>query len=144
MKIICIDTLTRFFVKADTTLLRDDEPYFDPNFGSVFSQTQGRAVRITRIVKCIEARFAYRAWSEWFCCVEHRVNDVDEQMGRNFDRSFAVDGRIFDKTTLSEADQLAFDQAISYVTKYISLRVGDYVFVPDEVMKKYIQNMSSK
>ncbi|MEG0467146.1 MAG: hypothetical protein RR485_03320 [Mucinivorans sp.] len=143
MKIICIDSFTRFFVKADTTLLRNDERFFEPNFGSALEHIEGSAVRITRIVKCIEQRFAYRAWDEWFCCTEHRVVDVEEQMGRNFDLSFAVGGEIFQKNTLSEATQRTFDQAISFATQYISLRVGDYVFIPDSVIEKNVQNLEN-
>lgn len=135
MKIVCIDSLNeRFFVKADTTLLRNGDPFFTPNFGSQIERVDGVAVRITRIVKCIEPRFAHRAWDEWFSCTEHRVVDVDEQSGRNFDRSFAVDNEMQPKNTLSSCAQSTFDQSISFVSEYLSLRIGDYVFIPNSLL----------
>lgn len=132
MKIICLDSPTRFFVKSDTTLLRNNEPFFEPNFGTEIRATVGWAIKITRIVKCIEQRFAHRAWDEWFYCTEHQVADVDEQMGRNFDRSFAVNPDTHPKSTLSELDQQSFDKAISFVSEYLSLRIGDYIFIPKQ------------
>lgn len=131
MKIICIDSSTQFFVKADTTLLRNNEPFFAPDFGTGVVRTTGISAKITRIVKCIEPRFAHRAWDEYMPSTEHTVNGVDAQKGRNFDRSFEVSPEICPKGNLSLEKQTEIDEAISYVSQYVSLRIGDYVFIPE-------------
>lgn len=133
MKIICIDSSDRFFVKADTTLLRNNEPFFMPNFGSEIVRTEGIAVKITRIVKSIEPRFAYRTWDEYYMAAENIVTDVDPQKGRNFDRSFQVAPEIYGKESLDSTKQQAIDQYISYVSQYLSFRIGDLIYIPNNL-----------
>lgn len=131
MKIICIDSPTQFFVKADTTLLRNNEPFFAPDFGTGVVRRTGISAKITRIVKCIEPRFAHRTWEQYMPSAEHTVIGVDAQKGRNFDRSFEVSPEIFQKSNLTSEKQTEIDEAISCVSQYVSLRIGDYVFIPE-------------
>lgn len=129
MKIISIkgDELT---VIPDTALLRNGDPFFTPNFATGgIDEVEGVAVKITRLVKCIEARFAHRTWDQWINCTHHRARGIQAGIGLTYDRSFEVGTEIHQKSELSEAQQQKFDEAIAYASQYVSLRIGDYVFL---------------
>ncbi len=81
MKIICIgrnysehitelaDGGTRpeeplYFMKPDTALLRNNDPFYIPSFSDRVDYECEVVVKINRVVKCIEERFASRCYSE--------------------------------------------------------------------------------
>lgn len=114
---------------ADNALLRQDEPFYVPDFAvGGLEVVEGVSARITRLVKCIEGRFAHRAWDEWSECRHHIALGVQLCVGHSFDRSFQVgDFRL--KSELPQGIEQVIDGAIAYVSQFISLRVGDYIFI---------------
>ena len=136
MKILCADSPRGedFFVKPDTALLRPGTAFYAPDWGAVES-VEGVAVKVERPVKCLEQKFAHRAWNEWCAATEHRIADIDPQKGRAFDRSFFVSEAYEGKNTLSEAQIELIDATISNISNYLTIRIGDLVFIPGEWLK---------
>lgn len=134
MKIVCVEG-DGFFIKPDTAILRDGEPFFVPNFANSdgVEKSSGVAVRITRMVKCIEAKFAHRTWEQFSHCVDYQlVGCSDVTIARSFDLSFAVSSQWHDKTEMTDEQRLKFDSAIARLTEFFTLRVGDYVFMKED------------
>ncbi len=130
MKIV-VSQGEELYVMPDTVLLRGGERYYVPNFacGDKQEVIEGVAIKITRIVKSIEARFAHRAWQEWSECRDYRLLGVHHTIGRCFDRSFEIFPHWNPKCELSEEQQDLVDSRIAYVSNYVSLRIGDYLFI---------------
>lgn len=129
MKIVSIQG-QEITVIPDTALLRNNDPFYAPDFASGGIQdVAGVSAKITRIVKCIDEKFAHRAWDEWIECTHHRALGIQSGIGLAYDRSFEVGIEIHPKSELSTTDQQLLDRAIAYASTYISLRIGDYVFL---------------
>ncbi len=125
MKIICMDG-NGFFCKPDTALLRNDEPFYVPDFGDCVRWQKGRVVRIDRLAKCIEKRYAHRCYGEMGMAVEFVVQGVEcESMARGFDRSFAVSPQF-----VPCAGDAEVDRSLAMVSQFVTLKIGDLLFVP--------------
>lgn len=134
MKIVCIEG-DELFIEPDTTVIHGGEPFFAPDFttNDGIKEVAGVAVKITRMVKCIEQKFAYRAWSEFSLCTDYQIiNHPNSAIGRSFDRSFAVADKWSDKSQMEVGETAKFDAAIARVSQYFTLRVGDYVFIGND------------
>ncbi len=131
MKIIVIDKSGELYVMPDTVLLRNDDPYYTPNFATTEGEdiVEGITIKVTRLVKSIAERFAHRAWGEWCVSRDHRLCGVHHTIGRCFDRSFEVDPLWHTKEELSEEECQMIDKQIALISEFIQLRIGDYVFI---------------
>lgn len=129
MKIIVVEG-EELYVMPDTVLLRNNEPYFSPDYAtSGESVVEGIAVRITRLAKCIAPKFAHRTWEEYFVCQDHRVIGVHHTIGRCYDRSFEVSPTVHLKGSLTPEQCARVDGAIAYASLFVGLRIGDYLFI---------------
>ncbi len=126
------------YVMPDTTLLRNNDPYFSPNFATSQGEEviEGISIKITRLTKCIAQRFASRCWDEFSASKDHRLLGVHHTIGRCFDRSFEVDPQWHTKSELSEEQQNIIDCRIAEVSEYIQLRIGDYIFISNGELKR--------
>ncbi len=126
MKIICIDS-GGFFCKPDTALLRNNEPFYIPEFGTGVVRRKGRVVRICRVAKCIGERFAHRCYDEAGAAVDFEVRGVEcSTMARAFDHSFAVSPRF-----VPCGGDALIDKHIASVSRFMTLKIGDLLFIPD-------------
>ncbi len=126
MKIICIDD-NGFFCKPDTVLLRNNEPFYMPDFGNGVVWRKGRVVKLNRLAKCIGERFANRCYDEMGVAVEFMAQGVAcEAMARAFDRSFAVGPRF-----LPAGGDAGVDRQIAFASRFVTLKIGDLLFIPD-------------
>lgn len=175
MKIICIgrnyaDHIKEFdngdapqeplyFLKPDTALLRNNDPFFIPSFSEQVDYETELVVKINRVGKCIEERFAHRYYDEVGLGVDFTARDLQRQAmaaghpwekAKGFDRSAAISPRFLSLAELGKsADELQFemtlngevrqvgltkdmifsvDKIVSYVSRYMTLRMGDYIF----------------
>ena len=175
MKIICIgrnyaDHIKEFdngevpqeplyFLKPDTALLRNNDPFFIPSFSEQVDYETELVVKINRVGKCIEERFAHRYYDEVGLGVDFTARDLQRQAmaaghpwekAKGFDRSAAISPRFLSLEELGKsADELQFemtlngevrqvgltkdmifsvDKIVSYVSRYMTLRMGDYIF----------------
>lgn len=54
----------RFYLKPDTALLRNNDPFYLPDFTHEVHAACEVAVRINRLARCVEERFAHRLYAE--------------------------------------------------------------------------------
>ncbi len=176
MKIICIgrnyaeharelgheggDVPTRpvFFLKPDTALHRNNDPWFLPAFSDDMQYETELVVRINRTARSIEQRFASRCYSEVGLGIDFTARDLQNECVRRglpweiakaFDHSAAVAPEFIPLSELGGVQNLHFemrlngetrqvgftgdmvfgvDELIAYVSQFITLKMGDLIF----------------
>ncbi len=96
MKIICIGrnyalhvkeldgtrelpTSPQFFLKPDTALLRNNDPFYLPSFSQQIDYETELVVRINRLGRCIEPRFARRYYAEVGLGIDFTARDLQRE-----------------------------------------------------------------
>lgn len=88
-----------WFLKPDTALLRNNGPFYVPDFSQEVHYECELVVRIDRVGKCIEERFAHRYYREVGLGIDFTARDVQREAIRQglpwerakaFDRSAAL------------------------------------------------------
>ena len=171
MKIICIGrnyadhakemksevpTEPVFFLKPDTALLPKRNPFFIPSFSNDVHHELELVVRISRVGKSIEERFAHRYYNEVSVGIDFTARDIQAlckskglpwEKAKAFEHSAPISNVWIDKSEFQ--DQIDFDffqngqlkqkgnskdmlfsidQIISYVSKYMTLKTGDLIY----------------
>lgn len=145
------------FMKPDTALLRDNMPFYVPDWASRFDYEAELVFRISRLGRHIEERFANRYYDAVGLGIDFTARDLQGELtakGRPweickaFDYSAAVSKLIplselppvrdlkFSLKVNGEVRQSAsaaemthsIDRIISYVSQFFSLRIGDLIF----------------
>ncbi len=172
MKIICVgdnplrngdDARVRaspptVFLKPDTSLLRDNAPFYVPDWAGRFGCAATVAVRVSRIGRHIGEQFAHRYYDAAGLCVDFAATDLlDAQkssgapwaVARAFDHSTAVSTMIplGELPPLGELDfslsvdgvvrqegvvgqmRHSVDAVVAYVSQFFSLRMGDLILM---------------
>ncbi|MBV5342354.1 fumarylacetoacetate hydrolase family protein [bacterium] len=172
MKIICIGrnyvkhaqelqhevpTEPVFFMKPDSALLKDNKPFFLPDFSSEIHHEIELVIKISRLGKNIDAKFAGRYYDEIGLGIDFTARDVQRQLiekglpwekAKAFDAS-AVLGKFHPKEELGNPGQILFslkrngevvqsgdsqlmifpfDTIIEHVSKYVTLKIGDLIY----------------
>ena len=172
MKIICIgrnyvkhaqelnhDVPTEpvFFMKPDSALLKDNKPFFLPDFSKEIHHEIELVIKISRLGKNIEARFAHRYYEEIGLGIDFTARDLQRQLiekglpwekAKAFDSS-AVLGKFMTKEELGDPEHIlfslhrngevvqsgdsqlmifTFDAIIENVSKYVTLKIGDLIY----------------
>ncbi len=172
MKIICIgrnyvkhaqelqhDVPTEpvFFMKPDSALLLDNKPFFLPDFSKEIHHEIELVIKISRLGKNIEARFAHRYYNEIGLGIDFTARDLQRQLiekgfpwekAKAFDSS-AVLGKFIPREELGNLGQIlfslkrngelvqsgdsqfmifSFDTIIEHVSKYVTLKIGDLIY----------------
>ena len=148
-----------FFLKPDTALLRNNDPFYIPSFSNEVHYECELVVRITRLAKHIDEKFASRCYEEVGLGIDFTARDLQREAiakglpwerAKGFDRSAAISPRFlslselgkrvedlkFEMTLNGEVRQVgeprdmifSVDRIISYVSRYMTLRMGDYIF----------------
>lgn len=146
----------RLWLKADSALLKNNNPFFVPDFTRECSASPYLALRICRMGKSIPARFASRYYDAWSVAVDFTAEDVLRQlrksgepwdMAKSFDSSVAIgsfaelppEGDAKPATARLEingeeqavtvcADVRSFaDRVIESVSRVFTLRQGDFL-----------------
>jgi len=172
MKIICIgrnyvkhaqelqhDVPTEpvFFMKPDSALLKENKPFFLPDFSSEIHHEIELVIKINKLGKNIEARFAHRYYQEIGLGIDFTARDLQRQLiekglpwekAKAFDSS-AVLGKFLPKEELGNLGMIPFslrkngvvvqsgdsqlmifpfDIIIEHVSKYVTLKIGDLIY----------------
>ncbi|MCK9562855.1 MAG: hypothetical protein M0R02_09090 [Bacteroidales bacterium] len=147
----------------DSSLLRNNDDFYIPNFCDTIIAFAGVYVKISKIGKCIEPMFVHRYISEIGLAINIFAQNVlqtlhaegkSTDIARGFDKSFAVSSARLPYHEHCESLSLKieyshqnfllpltylssiFDECVSVLSSYYTLKIGDYVFVPLHYIKK--------
>ena len=145
------------FIKSDTAIAQSNLPFFIPEFSNDVHHEVEVLVKINRIGKHIQSKFAHKYYNEIGLGIDFTARDVQQKLKSNglpwekakaFDSS-AVVGKWFEKSTLGDLSTIPFalykngiivqeantslmlwsiDEIIAYVSQYFTLKIGDILF----------------
>ncbi|MDR0763553.1 MAG: fumarylacetoacetate hydrolase family protein [Bacteroidales bacterium] len=146
-----------FFLKPETALLIRNRPFYIPDFSNHIDYEAEVVVKICRVGKNISERFACRYYEELTVGIDFTARDLQNEARskgnpwsacKGFDHSAAV-GVFVNKNELPSVNALhlqlnkngvlvqnastaemllGIDALISYVSKYMTLNIGDMIF----------------
>lgn len=144
------------FMKPDTALLPKKNPFFIPDFSNDVHHELELVVRIHRIGKSIEAKFAHRYYNQVTVGIDFTARDVQrtcKEKGLPWEKAKAFDGSapIGKWVDLDNRDvqnlglelkcngevvqagntcDMIFpvDQLIEHISRYFTLKIGDLIF----------------
>ena len=172
MKIICIGrnyaehakemnstlpTKPIFFLKPDTALFKDNNPFYIPDFTSEMHYECELVVRINKVGKNIQEKFAQKYYDEIGLGLDFTARDLQQnckekglpwEIAKGFDNSALISNKFIkidhnkindlnfklelNRQTVQEGNpnQMIFtiDQVIAYVSQFITLKTGDLIF----------------
>lgn len=162
MKIICIENCfgsdgggIYATLRPDSSMLRENDDFYIPRFSSDIVCGCGITVRINRLAKCIDARFADRCYDSVGAGTAFFARDVMQRAiaaghpcdeAYCFDRSLAVSPEAISKDGISNAEivvsvgkqqrrakigdmRLSIDECISRASQLATLKTGDIVYI---------------
>ena len=68
-----------FFLKPDTALLRNNDPFYVPSFSKEVHYECELVVKINRLAKCIDERFASRCYDEVGLGIDFTARDLQRE-----------------------------------------------------------------
>lgn len=145
------------FLKPDTAILLKKQPFFIPDFSNDVHYEVEVLVKINRVGKYIDRKFAHKYYNEIGLGIDFTARDLQKQLkdkglpwekAKSFDGA-AVIGKWIEKSEFENLDDLGFslkkndkivqngntsymlwkiDELIEYVSKYFTLKIGDIIF----------------
>lgn len=172
MKIICIGRNYRehakemqadvpvspvFFIKPDSCLLRNNQPFFYPEFTKDLHYELEVVLRVNRLGRSIKPKFAHRYFDAITLGIDFTARDLQQEckqkglpweIAKAFDHSAPV-GPFIHKEELGDINALDFrleingrvvqqgntrdmifgyDELIAHVSRFVTFRTGDLIF----------------
>ena len=145
------------FMKPDSALLRENKPFFIPDFSKQVEYEVELVVRINRLGKNISEKFASRYYEEVALGIDFTARDLQQrqralgapwEIAKAFDNS-AVISDFIPLSTLANAEGISFslskngvevqrgntrdmlfsvNQIIAYVSQFFTLKIGDLIY----------------
>ena len=146
-----------FFLKPDTSVITRNRPFSLPDFSQQMEYEVEILVRIDKLGKCIQERFAHTYYHEIGLGIDFTARDLQKkciergdpwEIAKAFDGS-AVISQFIDKEQFEDINNLNFhldlngttvqngnsgdmifsiDKIISYVSQFFTLKTGDIIF----------------
>jgi len=145
------------FLKPDTSILLKKQPFFIPDFTDNVHHEVEVLVKINKIGKHIDRKFAHKYYDEISVGIDFTARDLQSQLkekGLPWEKSKAFDGaavvgNFVSKKKFDDVDAINFrlesngevvqkgntslmlwkiDNLIEYVSKYFTLKIGDIIF----------------
>jgi len=145
------------FLKPDTSLVLKNQPFFIPPFSDDVHYEVEILVRINRIGKHIQQKFAHKYYDEIGLGIDFTARDLQAKLkakGLPWEKAKAFDGAAVvgdwvNKSELPHIDELQFemtkngtvvqqssstlmlwkvDELIAYVSQFFTLKIGDIIF----------------
>lgn len=152
-----IPTEPVWFMKPDTALLKDGEAFYLPDFSNDIHHEIEIVIKINKVGKHIEEQFAYKYYDEIGLGIDFTARDLQakcKEKGLPWEKAKAFDGsapigKFIKKDQLGDLNSLnfelkingesrqlgntqdllfSFDKVISYVSKFVTLKVGDLIY----------------
>jgi len=145
------------FMKPDTAALKNNKPFFIPDFSQELHYEAELIFKFNRIGKNIDAKFAHRYYSEIGLGVDFTARDLQRKLKsegkpweicKAFDNS-AVIGNFLQAEDLGDVQKIEFrldingktvqngnssdmifpvNELISYVSRFFTIKIGDILF----------------
>lgn len=145
------------FLKPDTAILLKKQPFFIPDFSDDVHYEVEVLVKINRVGKHIDKKFAHKYYSEIGLGIDFTARDLQSALkakglpwekAKSFDGA-AVIGKWIAKNEVANVNDFEFslkknddivqngntshmlwkiDEIIEYVSKYFTLKIGDIIF----------------
>ena len=145
------------FLKPDTAILLKKQPFFIPDFSNEVHHEVEILVKINRLGKYIDKKFAHKYYNEIGLGIDFTARDLQSELkfkglpwekAKCFDGS-AVIGHWIHKKEFNNVNSIAFslkkngkivqngntshmlwkiDEIIEYISKYFTLKIGDIIF----------------
>jgi acylpyruvate hydrolase len=172
MKIICIGrnyaehakemnaavpTEPVFFLKPDTALIKDNQPFYYPDFSKEIHHEVELVLKINKAGKNIDVAFAHKYYDEIGVGIDFTARDIQakcKEKGLPWEKAKAFDGsapigRFINKSELKDIHAInfhllvngtmvqkgstkdllfSFDAVVAYVSKFFTLKTGDLIY----------------
>jgi len=145
------------FMKPDTALLKNNKPFYIPDFTEELHYETELIIKINRLGKNIAAKYAHRYYDEIGLGIDFTARDIQRRLKTNghpwevskaFDNS-AVIGNFLSLSEIGKIQEIDFhldingqvvqkgnsgdmifpvDELIAYVSKFFTLKIGDILF----------------
>ncbi len=132
-----------FFLKPDTAMLRNNDPFYIPPFSNEVHYECELIVRINRVGRCIEERFAHRYYDEVGLGIDFTARDLQRkciarglpwEQAKAFDYSAAISPTFVPLTELGgDVQKLNFELAIDGEVRQRGF-TGDMLFGVDRLI----------
>lgn len=145
------------FMKPDSAILPKGNAFFIPEFSNDVHFECEVVIRIDRLGKNIEERFAHRYYSQIALGIDFTARDLQQKLkekGLPWEKAKSFDGaaylgKFFDKSDFPNLDEISFqlkqngkvaqdgntrdmlfsiDRIISEVSKYFTIKIGDLIY----------------
>ncbi len=145
------------FLKPDTAILLKKQPFFIPDFSQNVHHEVEVLVKINRVGKYIDKKFAHKYYDQIGLGIDFTARDVQDDLktkGLPWEKAKAFDGAAvvgewLSKTEISDCNAINFslmknditvqrgntsqmiykiDELIEYISKYFTLKIGDIIF----------------
>jgi 2-keto-4-pentenoate hydratase/2-oxohepta-3-ene-1,7-dioic acid hydratase in catechol pathway len=145
------------FLKPDTSILLKKQPFFIPDFSNDVHYEVEILVKINKVGKHIDKKFAHKYYNEIGLGIDFTARDLQSELkakGLPWEKAKAFDGaavigKWLPKSNFKDVDDIAFSlyknnslvqdgntnlmlwkiaELIEYVSKYFTLKIGDIIF----------------
>jgi len=145
------------FLKPDTAILLKKQPFFIPDFSHDVHHEVEVLVKINKVGKHIDRKFAHKYYDEISLGIDFTARDLQSKLkakGLPWEKAKAFDGaavvgKWLPKNNFKNVDDINFnlhkndtvvqdgntslmlwkiDELIEYVSKYFTLKIGDIIF----------------
>jgi len=153
-----IPTEPVLFMKPDSALLRNNDPFYIPEWSNDLHYECEIIVRINRLGKSIEKKFAHRYYDEIGLGIDFTARDVQNKLkdkglpweiSKAFDHSAVICSEFVSIDALPDRNAIHFrldknghtvqegdsslmifpiDDIITHVSKYFTLKIGDLIY----------------
>lgn len=146
------------FLKPDTALLRNNDPFFIPDFSNEVNYEVELVIKINRLGKNIQPKFAHKYFDEIGLGVDFTARDLQNDLkskglpwekSKAFDSSAVISKKFILKTEFADINNINFhlelngttvqkssskemifdiESLICHVSKYFTLKIGDLIY----------------
>lgn len=147
-----------FFLKPDSALLRNNDPFYIPDWTNEIHYETELIIRISRLGKNIEKKFAGRYYNEIGLGIDFTARDVQNELKKKglpwekskvFDRSAVIGSNFLPVSGFQDLNNInfslkinsetvqkgntglmlfGFEEIISHVSQYMTLKIGDLIY----------------
>ncbi|MBN1253318.1 MAG: fumarylacetoacetate hydrolase family protein [Bacteroidales bacterium] len=146
-----------FFMKPETSIIRNNNPFFYPDFSKDVHYETEIVIKICKVGKNIEEKFANRYYDEIGIGIDFTARDLQnicKEKGQPWEIAKAFDGaapisEFVPKTNFPDLNNINFnldingntvqngntkdlifnfDTLIAYVSRFVTLKIGDLIF----------------